>query len=127
MQQNRSSSKLQHFQETWRRHPFYGTLFAFLVMVILQTLALGFNFASFGDWFSTWSLNWINILRNNAAIGVVSLGMTFVIISGGIDLAAGSTLVAVGAFLMALIDSGPNGWLKQIGIQGVPAPLHKRV
>jgi ribose transport system permease protein len=47
--------------------------------------------------------------------------MTFVIISGGIDLAVGSTLVAIGAVVMMLIDSGPRGLLLQAGITGAPA------
>jgi ribose transport system permease protein len=50
-------------------------------------------------------------LRNNASIGIIALGMTLVIISGGIDLAVGSTLAATGAVLMMLIDEGPNGIL----------------
>lgn len=114
---------VHNFRQNWKKKPLYGTLFALLVMIILQTLALGFKYPSFDAWFSAWTVNWINILRNNASIGIVSLGMTFVILSGGIDLAAGSTLVAVGAFLMALIDSGANGWLMSLGISGVPAYL----
>jgi ribose transport system permease protein len=90
-------------------------------MIILQTLALGFEFDSIGDWFGTWLQNWINILRNNAGIGIVSLGMTFVILSGGIDLAVGSAVVVVGAFVMVLIDTGPQGILLNLGISGVPA------
>jgi ribose transport system permease protein len=50
------------------------------------------------------------------AIGIISLGMTFVIISGGIDLAVGSTLVAIGAVTMMLIDTGPKGLLLNMGI-----------
>lgn len=90
-------------------------------MVILQTLVLGFDYDSIGSWFSSWMNNWINILRNNASIGIMSLGMTFVIISGGIDLAVGSTLVATGAVIMMLIDTGPKGILINMGITGVPA------
>jgi ribose transport system permease protein len=90
-------------------------------MVVSQTLALGFDFDSFGSWLSRWLLNWSNILRNNAGIGMISLAMTFVIISGGIDLAVGSTLVAIGAFVMVMIDAGPRGFLLRAGITGVPA------
>lgn len=101
--------------------PLFSTGISLLVMIILQTLALGFQFDSLGDWFGTWSQNWINILRNNAGIGIISLGMTLVIISGGIDLAVGSTLVAVGAVIMMLIDTGPKGILLSMGITGFPA------
>jgi ribose transport system permease protein len=43
--------------------------------------------------------NFFNITRNFAAIGIMALGMTAVIITGGIDLSVGSTmaLVAIGA------------------------------
>ena len=89
-----------------------------MVMIILQTLVLGFDYDSVGHWFSAWGRNWINILRNNAAIGIIALGMTFVIITGGIDLAVGSTLVAIGAASMMMIDIGPKGFLGNIGVTG---------
>ncbi len=46
------------------------------------------------------SENLLNILRQNSMLGLVSLGMTFVILSGGIDLSVGS-LVAVGGVVAA--------------------------
>ena len=109
------------FVQSWSGRPLFSTGVVLAVMVVLQTLALGFDFPSFGDWLLRWFMNWNNILRNNAGIGIISLGMTFVIISGGIDLAVGSTLVAIGAVVMVLIDTGPNGVLLKIGITGIPA------
>ena len=47
--------------------------------------------------------------------------MTFVIMTGGIDLAVGATLVATGAFAMMLIDVGERGLLGMIGVTGYPA------
>ena len=105
-------------QTMWMTHPLFSTGMALIVMIVLQTAALGFQFDSFGAWFNTWFQNWINILRNNAGIGIIALGMTFVIISGGIDLAVGSTLVAVGAVVMMLIDTGPLGILQSWGLTG---------
>ena len=67
---------------------------------------------------ATLGQNWINILRNNAGVGIVALGMTFVIISGGIDLAVGSTMTAVGAVLMVIINGYPTGLLTSVGITG---------
>ena len=67
--------------------------------------------------------NWLNILRNNAPVGIIALGMTFAIISGGIDLSVGSTLVAVGAVVMAVVDGSATGLLTSMGITGVPAYL----
>ena len=98
-----------------------GIALVLALMVILQTVALGFDYESFGAWFTNWGKNWINILRNNAGVGIVALGMTFVIISGGIDLAVGSTMVAIGAVIMVFINQYPDGLLTAIGITGVPA------
>lgn len=109
------------FKEKWRNSPLFSTGMALLVMVVVQTFALGFNFPTVNAWFNTWLTNWLNILRNNAVVGIIALGMTFVIITGGIDLAVGSTLVGVGTLLMMLIDTGTGGWLQQLGITGVPA------
>lgn len=98
-----------------------GIAMVLFLLVILQTVVLGFDYPSFGDWYSSWSRNWINILRNNAGIGIVSLGMTFVILTGGIDLAVGSTLVATGAVIMMLVDTGAKGILRNLGLTGIPA------
>ncbi len=120
--QSRSlNSFFNWFLHKWSSEPIFSTAVALVIMIILQTLALGFDYASIGEWFFTWSNNWVNILRNSAAVGLIALGMSFVIMSAGIDLSVGSTLVAVGAVLMMLIDRGPNGILINLGITGLPA------
>ncbi|MGV3489594.1 MAG: ABC transporter permease [Tuberibacillus sp.] len=122
---NISAGKKPHFfvwmRDKWSNDPLFSTAVAFLIMVVLQTLVLGFDYDSFGSWFHSWLNNWINILRNNAGIGIIALGMTLVIMTGGIDLSVGSTLVAAGAFSMVLLDTGTKGILNQLGITGVPA------
>lgn len=117
----KSPNLFTRLRTTWMTRPLFSTGIALVVMIILQTLALGFEFDSLGGWFTTWLQNWVNILRNNSGIGIIALGMTFVIISGGIDLAVGSTLVGIGAVVMMLIDSGPRGILLGMGITGAPA------
>ena len=114
-------SFMKGFIDRWQKNPLYSTGAVLIIMIVIQTLALGFNYPSVGAWFASWTKNWINILRNNAPVGIVALGMTFVIISGGIDLAVGSTLVAVGAVMMVLINGNPNGILTAAGITGAPA------
>ncbi len=99
----------------------FGAVLVLIILTILQTLVLGFDYPSLGQWFSSWSRNWLNILRNNAGIGIISLGMTFVILTGGIDLAVGSTLVATGAVIMTLLDTGPAGLFTRLGLTGTPA------
>ncbi|MDO5327912.1 MAG: ABC transporter permease [Clostridia bacterium] len=117
----RQESFFKRFAAKWQANPLYSTGAVLILMVIVQTFALGFNYPSFGAWFANWSKNWINLLRNNAGVGIVALGMTFVIISGGIDLAVGSTLPAVGAVLMVFINEYPTGLLTAAGITGLPA------
>lgn len=114
-------SFFEWFRQRWTAEPLFSTATALLIMILLQTAVLGFDYDSPGSWFSSWLNNWINILRNNAGVGIISLGMTFVIISGGIDLAVGSTLVATGAVMMMLIDRGPKAILAGMGITGLPA------
>ena len=46
--------------------------------------------------------NLLNILRNTSTVGVIALGMTFVIIAGGIDLSSGPVLATAGAVLILL-------------------------
>jgi ribose transport system permease protein len=111
-------SFVEWFKHRWTNNPLFSIAIALIIMVILQTLVLGFDYPSFGEWFESWTNNWINILRNNAGIGIVALGMTFVIMTGGIDLAVGSTLVITGAFTMYLLDTGAKGILGAMGISG---------
>lgn len=47
-----------------------------------------------------------NLLADNAFLGVIAVGMTVVIISGGIDLSVGSVLAFVGVLLGVLITQG---------------------
>jgi ribose transport system permease protein len=62
-------------------------LFAPMAMVILYIF-----FAIFGDnFFSVESL--VNVLNTSYFIGFMALGVTFVIITGGIDLALGTTMI----------------------------------
>ena len=97
----------------WKTNPIFSTACVLVLMIILQTLALGFDFESVGAWFSHWSRNWINILRNNASVGIVALGMTFVIISGGIDLAVGDLLGGGG--IQAVVQLGVERHLQTQG------------
>jgi len=84
METGRKTGLSRLFSPRWSTESHTGTVVVLVVMIILQTLVLGFDYDSVGHWFSAWGRNWINILRNNAAIGIIALGMTFVIITGGI-------------------------------------------
>jgi simple sugar transport system permease protein len=45
-----------------------------------------------------------NILTSNAYLGIVAVGMTFVIISGGIDLSVGAVIAFTGVFLAVTME-----------------------
>ncbi|MGH6762397.1 MAG: galactofuranose ABC transporter, permease protein YjfF [Phyllobacterium sp.] len=47
-----------------------------------------------------------NLLTDNAFLGIVAVGMTFVILSGGIDLSVGSVIAFTGVFLAVVIGAG---------------------
>ncbi len=109
------------FARQWKKNPVFSVFMALVVMLVLQTYALGFSQATFGEWAKFWFDNTFNVLRANTSVGMVALGMTLVIITGGIDLAVGSTVAGVGTVLMAMIDTGEHGVLVKFGITGVPA------
>lgn len=109
------------FARQWKKTPVFSVGMALLVMLVLQTYALGFGQESFGEWAKFWFDNNFNVLRANTSVGMIALGMTLVIITGGIDLAVGSTVAGVGTVLMAMIDTGEHGVLVKFGITGVPA------
>jgi galactofuranose transport system permease protein len=50
--------------------------------------------------------NLVNVLRQNSMLGLVALGMTFVILTGGIDLSVGAVLAAAGAVAATVADRG---------------------
>jgi len=65
----------------------YSVVIAFLIIVVLASL-LNNDFLSVS--------NVTNILRQVSIIGIISLGMTIVMISGGIDLSVGAALAFIG-------------------------------
>jgi ribose transport system permease protein len=77
----------------------YGVLLAWVLMVIVISL-VNSRFLSIK--------NILNILRQISIIGICSVGMTFVILSGGIDLSVGSLLGVTGVTCAILLRSSIN-------------------
>jgi ribose transport system permease protein len=50
--------------------------------------------------------NLLNVLRQNSMLGLVALGMTFVILTGGIDLSVGAILAVAGVVAAKLASQG---------------------
>ncbi|MBD2450893.1 ABC transporter permease [Nostoc sp. FACHB-152] len=69
------------------------------VLLMLLSLAV---FASFRYQTFLTPLNIMNVMRQNSMLAIVALGMTVVILSGGIDLSVGS-LVALGGVVAAML------------------------
>ena len=80
----------------------YGVLLAFAVLVIINIVTRGQSFLLFE--------NLRNIIGQSAVVGMIAIGMTFVIISAGIDLSVGSLAALCGALcVLTLNKMGPNG------------------
>jgi len=68
------------------------------------------------DTFAT-ERNLFNVSRNFAFVGIIALGMTAVIASGGIDLSVGSTVVLSAMMIAVIMSGGLPIWI------GIPAAL----
>lgn len=77
----------------------YASFIALLVLILISSF-LSPYFLKFQ--------NLMNILRQVSYTGIIALGMTFVIIGGGIDLSVGSMTAFIGAIVVLLMNSlGP--------------------
>src|SRR5689334_23799965 len=80
-----------------------GPLLGLVLLCIVGALLNG-DFASLD--------NAMNVLTRTAFIGIIAVGMCFVIISGGIDLSVGS-MAALIAGLVILLMNTMAGWIDQ--------------
>jgi len=83
------------------RQTFWVSLAAVLAFVIL-------SFAS--DVFAT-QQNLFNVTRNFAFVAIIALGMTVVIVTGGIDLSVGAVLVLSGMVIGMSMNVGTPFWM----------------
>lgn len=80
----------------------YAPLLALIVLIIISGIL--------SDHFLV-PRNLTNVLRQVSYTGIIALGMTFVIIAGGIDLSVGSMVALVGVITVSLINAiGGDGW-----------------
>jgi ribose transport system permease protein len=64
------------------------------------------------------SSNVRNILTQASVVGVLAIGMTFVIATAGIDLSVGSMVAAAGLFGGVLVDPDGSTWMFMLGAIG---------
>lgn len=77
----------------------YGMYIAFAILIIALAAA--------SPAFLTYT-NIINILRQISVIGIMAIGMTFVIATGGIDLSVGAILALVGVISTSMVAEGSD-------------------
>jgi ribose transport system permease protein len=75
----------------------YNFVLIFLVVVAIAA-SLSDNFLTFG--------NIANLFQQAAVVGVVAVGMTFVILTGNIDLSVGSVVALCGMLVAVLMSAG---------------------
>jgi ribose transport system permease protein len=80
-----------------------GPVLALLALIVLGAL-MNPNFLSYG--------NVTNVLARSAFIGIIAVGMTFVITAGGLDLSVGS----MAAFIAGLMILAMNALLPALGV-----------
>src|SRR5256712_9091641 len=75
----------------------YGILFAFVLVCAILA------------WLSPVFLRWnniLNVIRQSSIYGIMAVGMTFVILPGGIVLSVGSILAVAGALAAGMLKAG---------------------
>jgi len=88
-------------QQSWLSEKLSSQTFWVLMAVILACIFLSFATDSFAT-----SKNLYNITRNVTFVAIIALGMTLVIITGGIDLSVGSVLCLCSMILGVVMHAG---------------------
>ena len=90
---------------TWRPSANLVTMTATIVVCALLYIVASFRYHHLG--FFTFQV-FLDFFRGNAYIGIAAVGMTFVILSGGIDLSVGAVVGLTGIILATLMEQ--RGW-----------------
>ena len=89
--------------QSWQANVFNSQTFWVFLAVVLACLFLSFATDSFAT-----PKNLYNITRNVTFVAIIALGMTMVIITGGIDLSVGSVLCLCSMVLGVVMHAGYN-------------------
>ena len=79
------------------------------LMIALISMIIIFHFLTGGKFFT--SKNVINILIASAIVGLVTIGESFLLISGQVDLSPGSVAAFSGVLVALLLSNGFNLWI----------------
>lgn len=80
-----------------------GALIALLLVCVFASFRYG-TFLDGGSFLTEQNL--LNVVAQNSMVGLIALGMTFVILTGGIDLSVGSLLAVGGVIAATLAGNG---------------------
>ena len=83
----------------------FGLVIVALIIIVFMSFT--------SDVFLT-SQNIINILRQISINGILAVGMTFVILTGGIDLSVGSVVAITGVIVGSLLKGGTNWFIASL-------------
>ena len=92
---------IEHKQQSWLAEKLSSQTFWVFIAVVVAGLYLSFATDSFAT-----TKNLYNITRNVTFVAIIALGMTLVIITGGIDLSVGSVLVLCSMVLGVTMHAG---------------------
>jgi ribose transport system permease protein len=95
------STSIGQKQETFISSLLGSQTFWVFIAVVAASIALSFATDSFAT-----SKNLYNITRNVTFVAIIALGMTLVIITGGIDLSVGSVLALCSMVLAVVMNAG---------------------
>ena len=107
------------FIRNWSSRVLFRTAVTLAVLVILHTMLLYFEYS--GLELSKWLLIWLNLLSEYAGVGIIALGMTFVIACGCIDLSAGAMAAVLSSVTIRFADIGSTGIKQAAGLSGITA------
>jgi len=108
MQPARTDTTSKPLQQLGARIKGFGPVLGLIALCIAGTLLNG-DFATFD--------NLMNVLTRTAFIGIIAVGMTFVIISGGIDLSVGSMAALIAGCMIYFMNQ------LAMGVAGDLSPL----
>lgn len=78
------------------------------ILIVFVLLCIGLSLSS--EFFLTWN-NWTNIIRQTAINGILAIGVTYVILAGGIDLSVGSVMALCGAVAASFAVTPDNAFI----------------
>ncbi len=73
--------------------------------IILVFVFICVLFTFLNEYFLTWG-NWLNLLRQSSINGILAIGVTFVILTKGIDLSVGSIMALAGMLAASFVTTG---------------------